>query len=144
VLRTDLDGERALVDADDLARAAPRRREPERARVRVRVEHALAAAQGLDARAELALIEVEAGLLSELDRDVPGQPPLGERERRDVVAADDARRRREALRLGRGLRGAVDDRPRPKDLREGLEDHRLALLHPERQELHDEDVVEPI
>ena len=94
--------------------------------------------------AEIALVEVEARLLADVARERPRDAALLERRSRRALAADDALALGEALGLRGAGRRSVDDRARLEDLAERLEDHRLAILHPEREDLDDEDVAEAI
>ena len=98
----------------------------------------------LDARAQAALIEVEARLLSELERHAKAQPPLAKLERRERrIARDHARAWLEALRLGGALGRAVDDGPRTERLQR-RQHGRLAALDADRAELQREHVTQPI
>ncbi len=132
---THLDGERAHVDGLDGGGAAARGPERDSADVTERVEHAAVARELFDARAQRALVEIEASLLSELEWNAKGEAALAKRKCVECcVAADYARARLEALALGGALRRAIDDRLR-LELRERFENGGFALLEPERSDL---------
>ena len=144
LFRTDLDRDGALVDTYDLYGPTPRCGEAERPDVRVRVEDTLAGGQRLDATTQLSLVEVEAGLLSDVARELPRDAALGEVDGRRRFAAHHAASLGEPLGLRGSGRRAIDDAARLEDLAEGLEDHGLAILHSGREDLDDQDVAEAI
>ena len=139
--RADLDRRGALVDGDDLARPAARRGDREGAHEGVRVEHALAARELLDARAERALVEVEA---RSSGRARAGCESAGRARRtRAPRGSRPGRRRRRGSKpsiLAVCVARSVDDGPRREDRRERLEDQRLAPLHADGPELDREHV----
>ena len=129
------------VDAGGLARAALERIEREAAGVGVDVEHARIFRQRRHPPPVLALIEEHAGLLSvqridrERDAVLDAAYAVGRGARR-LVAAHHPRRRREAFDLREAARRHLDDRLGLHDFRERVVELDLALLHPERRELH--------
>ena len=97
------------VDRRRLARAAGERREREAARVAEHVEHRAALRERTHARAAVALVEEEAGLLAAEHVDAVRDPVLDDRDRAGDVAAQDAGARRESFELAHvGVR-ALDD-----------------------------------
>ena len=134
---------RAVVDGDDLRGPAARRGHRERADEAVGVEHALASRELLDARAKSALVEVEARLLADLEREPVGEAALFDHERSDRVPANDSRPRLEPFGLrGRARRSMTIVTPRASGARRRRASSRIFI--PNVQSCTAHRVAEPV
>src|SRR5439155_10096978 len=107
------------VDRHDLRGPAERGPDPDRSGICKRVQHAAARGERTHARAALALVEEEAGLLPVQDVDQEARAVLLDRQaRRRLLAGEDAARAREPLLRAHRALAALEDAARREPLAE--------------------------